>query len=106
MTAPASGEASPVERVYDALATAGVQHAQLRVHYANIATIALLAGDWLERVLDEHTSCKLAYRYGEDGSVSERLLTCGMPLPVAAGAASFRAAHQAAAIRAAAGVGL
>lgn len=97
-------EESGLDRLWD---DAQLRMRGLYLGYANAATTALLAGDWLERVLGEH------------GEASTRLdawvcASCGAALNVISpgpGTLEGRVtagviAHQAAAVRTAAGVGL
>ena len=96
---PAS-EVTPIEAAAEAIRNLVADDAEIQA--AEVAR-ALLAGDWLERTVDEHAHCKMTYRYADDGTITERLLDRGLPLPAAGPSGSFRAAHQAAAIRTAAG---
>lgn len=100
MTAPASGEASPVEAAAEAIRNLVADHPEIQ---AEAVLRAPLAGDWLERVIAQHAD----FTYVNDGIDGGHFrCDCGHEFGYEDGAHAEWEAHLAAAIRAAAGVGL
>jgi len=69
-----SSEKTPMERATDALAKAGVQHAQLRDHYAERVVVALLDDpEFANRIRDwrlapcEHSQVRNQWRHDNTG---------------------------------------